>query len=96
MTMKTISVSEAKATLSEQLRRVRNGEEVVITDRGRAVARLAPVARTGETTIADLEDAGLVRCGARALGRGFWTLPRPKDADGVVRASVRNERETGW
>jgi len=40
--MKTLSISEAKATLSQQLRHVRRGEVIVITDRGMPVARLVP------------------------------------------------------
>lgn len=38
---RSISVAEAKAHLSEILDRVEAGEEVVITRRGKAVARLA-------------------------------------------------------
>jgi prevent-host-death family protein len=41
--MQTVSVAETKAHLSEVLSRVEAGEEVVITRRGRPVARLAPV-----------------------------------------------------
>ncbi len=38
------SIAEAKAHLSELLKRAEAGEEIVITRRGEAVARLAPVA----------------------------------------------------
>jgi len=44
--MQTVSVAEAKAHLSEVLSRVEAGEEVVITRRGRQVARLAPIRKT--------------------------------------------------
>jgi prevent-host-death family protein len=37
-----VSVRELKNRLSEYLRRVQAGEEIVITSRGRPVARLAP------------------------------------------------------
>jgi prevent-host-death family protein len=96
MTMKVISVSEVKATLSEQLRRVRSGEEVIITDRGRAVARLVPVAPPNDAGLAELEATGLVRRGSRPLGREFWSLSRPDDADSALRMAVRAEREQGW
>ena len=43
--MKTAAISEVKARLSEYLVRVKAGEEVLITDRGRPIARLAPLAR---------------------------------------------------
>jgi len=41
--VKTVSVAETKAHLSELLARIERGEEVVITRRGRPVARLAPI-----------------------------------------------------
>ena len=40
-----VSALEAKTRLSSLLDRVSHGEEVVITRRGKAVARLAPVER---------------------------------------------------
>lgn len=41
--MTEVGVHEAKSTLSELLRRVATGEEVVITRDGEPVARLVPV-----------------------------------------------------
>jgi prevent-host-death family protein len=42
--MLTIGVRELKAHLSKCLKRVQAGERLTVTDRGRAVATLAPVA----------------------------------------------------
>lgn len=42
--METIGAFEAKTHLSQLLERVEKGEEIVITRRGRPVARLVPVA----------------------------------------------------
>ena len=97
MTMKTISISEAKAALSEQIRHVKRGEEVVITDRGRPVARLvSAVDRSGDAELDTLEASGLIRRGSGELPRGFWKLPRPKDPQATLREGVREEREGGW
>lgn len=41
---KSVGVHEAKTQLSRLLADVERGEEIVITSRGRPVARLAPVA----------------------------------------------------
>lgn len=41
----SVGVHEAKTQLSQLLRRVAAGEEIVITRRGREVARLVPPAR---------------------------------------------------
>jgi prevent-host-death family protein len=37
-----VSITDARAKLSELVRRVKAGEEIVITRRGKAVARLLP------------------------------------------------------
>lgn len=41
--MKIISLTEAKAGLSELLNKVERGQEVVITRRGHPIARLLPI-----------------------------------------------------
>lgn len=41
--MKTVSVTETKAHLSELLDRIEKGEEIVVARRGKPVARLMPV-----------------------------------------------------
>ncbi|MHB1403552.1 MAG: type II toxin-antitoxin system Phd/YefM family antitoxin [Thiobacillus sp.] len=43
--MHTVSLSKAKSNLSQLLRRVEAGEEVVITRRGKPIARITPVER---------------------------------------------------
>ena len=96
MTMKTISVSELKARLSEQLRVVKAGERVLVTERGRPVAVLGPAGAEADDPIARLEAAGLARVGTRRLPRGFWELPRPKDPAGKLLQAVLREREEGW
>lgn len=43
--METIAIAEAKAHLSELLTRIEAGEEVILTRRGKPVARLTPMHR---------------------------------------------------
>jgi prevent-host-death family protein len=43
--MKTVKISELKANLSAHLRRVYAGEEVVVCDRNRPIARIVPIAQ---------------------------------------------------
>lgn len=64
-----ISVSEAKAQLTELVRRAESGDEVVLTRHGQAVVRLVPirVAVDGESRKALLE-------AVRASGRSKATL----------------------
>jgi len=96
--MKTISISRLKATLSEQLEHVARGEVVVVTHRGRAVARIVPVGESepGTRELAELERAGLVRRGTGRLDSSFWRIARPKDDRAALRRAVEEERETSW
>lgn len=96
--MKTAAVSELKALLSKYLSKVKAGEEVVVTDRGRPIAKIVPIKRTEMEIpphLLTLERAGLVRIGQASLPASFWSLPRPKDRKGAVIKALLNEREEG-
>jgi prevent-host-death family protein len=54
-----ISVRELKNHLSEYLKRVQAGEELVVTSRGREVARLVPP--QGERSERNAEEAAIAR-----------------------------------
>ena len=96
--MKTATVSKLKASLSAYLRRVKAGEEVLVTERGRPVAKLSPA--TGPQTLpqhlAEMEKQGLVKLGSGKLPKGFWRMPRPKDPKGSILKSALEEREESW
>ncbi len=56
--MSPVNVYEAKTQLSRLLRRVRAGEEIIIADAGRPVARLVPLANaTGPRRLGGDEQA---------------------------------------
>jgi prevent-host-death family protein len=38
-----VNIHEAKTTLSKLLERVRNGEEIIIAEAGKPIARLSPI-----------------------------------------------------
>jgi prevent-host-death family protein len=44
--MKIVNVHEAKTTLSELLKKVEAGEEIIIARAGKPIARLVPAAKT--------------------------------------------------
>ena len=73
-----VGIRELRADLSRLIKRVREGEEIVVTDRGKAVARITPL--DGELKIDQLIAAGLVRPARRRTG---W-LPEPTEAKGSV------------
>ena len=90
-----VSIAQLKARLSEFLDAVRAGEEVIVTDRGRAVARLTKI--TGEEAmeahIEDLVRKGLAKLPAKPLDEEFWRMPRPKDAAGRAVEILLEDRE---
>lgn len=94
--MKTVPVAELKASLSAYLRRVKAGEDVLVTERGRPIARLTPAGTAGwPAHLAAMEAQGLITAGVGKLPPGFWRLPRPKDPKGLVMRALLEEREGG-
>ena len=95
--MKTATVSKLKASLSEYLRQVKAGEEVLVTERGRPIAKLTPAAVSAilPQDLVELEKQGIVKIGKGKLPKNFWSLPRPKDPKGLVLKSLLQEREEG-
>ncbi len=95
-TIKVISVSRLKARLSEQLRKVKAGETVLITERGRPIGMMSPLPPTILTDeLTELAEAGLVRLASEPLDRGFWKRERATDPEGRVRTAILEEREQG-
>lgn len=77
--MLTVDLAHAKAQLSELLDKVEAGEEVLIARRGRAVARLSPVARP--KTPLPLEELREVRA----------TMPRLRRPSAELLREARDE-----
>lgn len=96
--MKTAAISEVKAFISEYLAKVKAGEEIIVTDRGKPVAKIVPLER-GEmelpSYLLELERAGIVKIGAGKLPKGFWDIPRPRDSKGLALSALLKEREEG-
>jgi len=96
--MKTTTITQAKNGLSALIDLVRGGETVVITDRGRPVARLEPVMSTGDHPgrLLRLERAGVVRIGRSAPPVARIRRPGPRLADGVSAVgALLDERRDG-
>ncbi len=96
--MKTATITQAKNGLSALLDRVRAGESVIITDRGRPVARLEPATSSDsrDGRLARLERAGMLRIGnsARPVAAIRRPAPRLKEGASAVRALLE-ERVDG-
>ncbi len=96
--MKTAAVSELKAKLSDYLKHVKAGEEVIVTERGKAIARVVPFTRSGPTPAEfdEMVRAGLLRPAKKKLPPDFWDRPRAQDPEGSVLRALLEEREEGW
>ncbi len=60
MSEKSVGVRELKLQLSKYLHRVKGGESIVITDRGKPIGRIIPESASLDEKIQQLIDAGLV------------------------------------
>ncbi len=88
-----IGLREANQRFSRAMKAVKAGREVVLTDRGKAIAVIKPLARAPgpEQVVRDLEAAGVLQAAAR---RGPMPPWRPRPLRGVPLAqTVEEERE---
>lgn len=96
--MRSAAISRLKASLSEYIDVVKAGEEVLVTDRGKPVARIVPVGAARSALperLRKLEAAGLLRIGSGKVPRGFWAERHPGDPDGKALAAILEERAAG-
>jgi prevent-host-death family protein len=56
----TVGVRELKAQLSEYLRRVKSGQTILITERGKPIGRIVPEEKSLEGRMQQLAKAGFV------------------------------------
>jgi len=71
MAQMTASIRELKSQLSRYLRQVKSGATIVITERGKPVARIVPLEPSLETRLQELIEAGQIAWSGRKLA------PRP-------------------
>jgi prevent-host-death family protein len=99
---KTVPVSRLKASLSAYLERVESGEEILVTDRGRPVARLVPFVGAQEDSLEEeLRMERLYRSGVLKPGDGtsvtdLGSRILPVRSRESVLEALLEEREQGW
>lgn len=62
-----IGIRELKSRLSHYLRRVKAGETLVITERGKPIGRIVPVETSLEERLAAMSRAGLIQWNGQKL-----------------------------
>lgn len=97
-TMRTASVAELKARLSEFLAMVKRGEEVIVTERSVPIARLTVLADSAAASgrMQELVRAGAVRPPRGRLPKDFMTQRMPADPEGALVDGLLRERAEGW
>jgi len=97
--MKKATITEAKNQLSALIDRVQHGDTIVITDRGRPVARLvsavAEAAEDPDGRLARLERRGGLRLATAPPPRDLIAkkLPKTRKPSGVLDAFLDERRE---
>jgi antitoxin (DNA-binding transcriptional repressor) of toxin-antitoxin stability system len=96
--MKTVKIAELKNRLSYYLRRVRQGESILIADRDHVIARIervAPMSEGGSETewLDRLERSGVIRRAAGPPSKQ-WLARRPTAGADVVGALLQEREES--
>jgi prevent-host-death family protein len=96
--MEKVSVSKLKDQLSAYLKKVQDGQTLLVTDRNKPVARLEPLAQPGSETqrIARLAEQGIVALPkAPPLGIEEIRRMRPTAPGANLLEALLEERESG-
>jgi len=89
-----IGLREANQRFSKAMKAVRAGKEVVLTDRGKAIAVIKPLAAAPgpDKVVRELEAAGVLQAATRRGPMPPWR-PRPLRGAPLAR-TVEEERDT--
>ena len=92
--MRSTNIADLRNRLTQYLQEVRAGEEIVVRDRQRPIAKIVPFTVDDE----DADDAalvasGLMRKGSGTLPASFWRRRRSPVAVQAAAAAVRADRD---
>lgn len=82
-----VGIRELRAHLSRYLDQVRDGEEIVVTDRGKPIALISPA--NGRSKLDELIAAGVV---TPPVNRGPRTVPKPIKIKGGISDLIDEQR----
>lgn len=93
--MRSTNIADLRNRFTKYLKEVRAGEEIVVRDRQRPIAKIIPftVDDDGEQSDADLVAAGLLRKGTGKLPASFWKARRPSLPLDAVIAALTADRD---
>lgn len=92
--MRSTNIADLRNHLTQYLREVRAGEEILVRDRQRPIAKIVPLVVDDESAEdTALVASGLMRRAERAVPRSFWRARRARLALGTAVATVREDRD---
>jgi prevent-host-death family protein len=90
--MRSANIAELRDRLTQYLREVRAGEEIIVRDRKRPIAKIVPLTVDEDEGEAALVAAGLLRKAQRPLPAAFWRSRRPALTARRAAAAVTEDR----
>ncbi len=93
--MITVNIADLKNNLSAYLEQVRHGQELIVKDRNRAVARVLPLTAGEDLDAeeAELVAAGLMRLPIADIPKDFWKMPAPTVSMDKIIAAIQADRD---
>jgi len=89
MKERQIGIRELKSRLSQCIREVKTGETIVVTDRGRRVARIVREGNSLAERMDTLRNGGSIQWSGRRLG-ATGTMPRLRGKRTVAEIIIEN------
>lgn len=87
---RSVNIAKLKDRLSAYLDQVRQGEEIIVRDRRRPIARIVPLSVEDWTTEEEtLISAGLLKPAEAPLPASFWKIPAPRVSAKRAAAALR-------
>jgi prevent-host-death family protein len=91
--MRSTNIADLRNRLTQYLKEVRAGEEIIVRDRQRPIARIVPFSVDEDDDDAALVAAGLMRKGTDKLPASFWRTRGPRVPLKVAVAAVAADRD---
>lgn len=93
--MKSVNIAELKNRLSVYLNDVKAGEEILVRDRNKPIARIVPLTRSRDEDeeLLALASQGRLRLGEGVVEESFWEMPAPRVSATALRRAVEQERD---
>ena len=90
--MRSANIAELRDKLTQYLREVRAGEEIIVRDRQRPIAKIVPLNVDDDADDAALVAVGAMRKAQRPLPSAFWRTRRAAVSGRAAAAAVSADR----